>query len=281
MKKIIISILLLTGLCSFACDIQCPENKDITSSTSRFFSTVTGQRKLSEIIGEKLIKKAIKQNITSGKIKTDIKSFSTRDLKVGKFESIELTGKDISVQDIYISYIHAKTLCDYNYIGQDKNGNVTIKDDIPFAVEIILTEDNLNKTMQSDNYKRLINDINNMVSMFNAFQINSTSVKIKNNKIYYIAQYYIPFIRQPKHIVIVSDLKVADGMMELENSKVIGNSISFDINKLSKIINYINPLDFSLNMQENRDTKINIQNVKIEEGKIIADGILTVLKDKE
>ena len=282
MKKIILlTLLLLFGLTSYGCDIQCPENKDLTSSTSRFFSKITGQRVLSEAIGEKIIKKSIKQNITSGKIKTDIKSFSTRDLKAGKFKSIELKVEDLSVQDIYISYIHLKTLCDYNYIGQDKNGDAVILDDIPFAIDVVMTADNLNKTMESENYKRIISDINKLSGKFGVFQIESTKVKIKNNQIYYIAEYTLPFVRQPKYAVIVSDLCVKNGKIGFENSKILGNSLSFDINKISALINYVNPLDFSLKMQENRDTQINIQNIRIEDDKIIADGILTVLKDKE
>ena len=281
MKKIILLALLLFGLASYGCDIQCPENKDLTSSTSRFFSKVTGQRALSEVIGEKILKKSIKQNITSGKIKTNITSFSTRDLKAGKFKSIELTAKDLSVQDIYISYIHIKTLCDYNYIGQNKQGEITILDDIPFGVDIVLTIDDLNKTMESENYKRIINDINRLGGKLGVFEIQSTKAKIKNNQIYYIVEYTIPFIKQPQYFVIASDLCVKNGKIEFENSKILGNSLTLDVNRISTLINYVNPLDFSLKMQDNRDTKINIKNVRIEDDKIIADGILTVLKDKE
>lgn len=53
------------------------------------------------------------------------------------------------------------------------------------------------------------------------------------------------------------------------------------MDKLSKLINYINPLDFSAKILENKDAKFNIENVKISDGKIVVDGSMTILKDKE
>ena len=54
-----------------------------------------------------------------------------------------------------------------------------------------------------------------------------------------------------------------------------------DIDKFSSILNYINPLDFSAKILENKDANFSIKNVKITDQKINIDGIITVLKDKE
>ena len=73
MKKIILSFVLLLavqGVQAQDCStLKCPAPYDLTSGFSRGMSTVTGQKFLSEKIGEKLVKKAIKKNITSGDIK--------------------------------------------------------------------------------------------------------------------------------------------------------------------------------------------------------------------
>lgn len=53
------------------------------------------------------------------------------------------------------------------------------------------------------------------------------------------------------------------------------------MNKYSKMLNYLNPLDFSFKIPENKDAKLNIQYVKIEDKKIKTKGMVTLLKDKE
>lgn len=281
MKKILLLSLMFIGLAGFACDVQCPSSYDLTSSTSRFFSKITGQKALSQFIGKRILKKVILNNITSGKIKTDVKAFSARDLKAGRFKSLEIEGTDVVAQGIYISYIHLKTLCDFNYIDSKDNGDVIIKENIPLGLEVRFTEDNLNKTMESSDYKRIIADINKIAGGLNFFTVDSTNAKIKNDKFYYVIKYYIPFIKGYKTIVLVSDLVAQNGEIEFRNTKIMGDSASFDIKYLSKIINYVNPLDFSLQIDENKNIKVNIETVKIEDNKVVASGVMTVLKDKE
>lgn len=284
MKKyilILLLLLLITGLKVNSCDVKCVEPYDMSSSASRFLSTVTGQKSLSQFVGKRVIKKAVLNNITSGNVKTDLKSFSVRDLKAGRFKSIEVWGKDLNLQGVYIDKLHVKTLCDFNYITQQKNGDIFIKEDLPLAVELEFTEDNLNKTMESEEYKRIINDINSLAGSFNVFKIDSTYTRIRNNKFHYVMKYTVPFIKGYKNIVFVSDLSAKDGEIEFENTKIMGDSTSIDIKYFSKIINYLNPLDFSLQIQENKNAKVNIRNVKITDGKVAADGIIVVKKDKE
>lgn len=284
MKKILLTILLLAaGQMSFAsCDTQnCIPPYDLTSVVSRFFSKVTGQNFIAEKVGESIAKKAIKKEISSGKIDVNLKSFSTRDLKAGRFKSLEITGKDIVVDGVYISYFKTKTLCDFNYVVQDKNGDVIVKEDIPVYAETTITEDDLNNTMNSADYKRLVNDINMLGGSLNLFQIVSTSVKLKKGKMFYIMKYSLPFVRKPQEIVISADVCVHNGEIILANTNFVSENLALDINKFSKLLNYINPLDFSAKILENKNARFNIRNVNVAGDKITIDGMITVLKDKE
>ncbi len=284
MKKILLTILLLAaGQMSFAsCDTQnCIPPYDLTSGVSRFFSKVTGQNFIAEKVGESIAKKAIKKEISSGKIDVNLKSFSTRDLKAGRFKSLEITGKDIVVDGVYISYFKTKTLCDFNYVVQDKNGDVIVKEDIPVYAETTITEDDLNNTMNSADYKRLVNDINMLGGSLNLFQIVSTSVKLKKGKMFYIMKYSLPFVRKPQEIVISADVCVHNGEIILANTNFVSENLTLDINKFSKLLNYINPLDFSAKILENKNARFNIRNVNVAGDKITIDGMITVLKDKE
>ena len=285
MKKIVLGFVLLLAVqgaqaqdCS---TLKCPAPYDLTSGFSRGMSTVTGQKFLSEKIGEKLVKKAIKKNIVSGDIKADLDAYSVRDLKAGRFKSLEVSGKNVDIQGIYVSSFNAKTLCNFNYIANDKRGNYIVKEDIPVAFNAVVTEEDLNKTMNSSDYKRMIDDINSIGGNFNIFQITSTNIKLKNNKMYYVLKYSMPFVRKTKELVISADLNVENGQIVLANTTFLNNSMSLDVDKLSKLINYINPLDFSAKILENKDAKFNIENVKISDGKIVVDGSMTILKDKE
>lgn len=285
MKKIILSFVLLLavqGVQAQDCStLKCPAPYDLTSGFSRGMSTVTGQKFLSEKIGEKLVKKAIKKNITSGDIKVNLDAYSVRDLKAGRFKSLEINGKNVDIQGVYISSFNAKTLCNFNYIANDKRGNYIVKEDIPAAFNAIITEEDLNKTMLSSDYKRMIDDINSIGGNLNIFQITSTNIKLKNDKMYYVLKYSMPFVRKTKELVITANLKVENGQIELANTSFLNNSMALDVDKLSKLINYINPLDFSAKILENKDAKFNIETVNISNGKITIDGNMTILKDKE
>ncbi len=283
MKKILLTILILAaGQISFAsCSQSCVAPYELTSGFSRFVSKATGQNFIAEKVGESLVKKAIKKDITSGKIDVNLKSFSTRDLKAGKFKSLEITGKNVEVDGVYITYFNTKTLCDFNYVIQYKNGDVFVKEDIPVSASAIISEEDLNNTMNSSDYKRLVNDINNIGGTLNLFQIVSTSVKFKNGKMYYIMKYALPFVRKPQEIVISADLCIHNGEIILANTELVNNNIKLDVNNFSKILNYINPLDFSAKILENKNARFNVQNINISGDKISINGTITVLKDKD
>ncbi len=286
MKKIIFTLALLLAASQMSMAIECQNSccippYDLTSGFSRFVSTLTGQNFIAEKVGESLVKKAIKKNIVSGKISANLDSYSTRDLKAGRFKSLEITGKDVDIEGIYISYFNAKTLCDFNYIAKDKDNNYIVKENIPIAFTTEITEEDLNKTMNSSDYKRLIDDINSIGGSLNIFQIISTSVKLQNGKMYYIVRYAMPFVRKSKEVVISSDINVENGKIVLANTNFVRNNSLMDIDKFSSILNYINPLDFSAKILENKDANFSIKNVKITNQKINIDGIITVLKDKE
>lgn len=279
MKKIILILMLLTSVAYAQCDLQCPTPYGLSSGVSRFFSSVTGQNFLAEKIGASLLKKAVKKNIESGSVKADLQSFSVRDLKAGKFQSIEIKGKDVNIDGVYITSFDVKTLCNFNYLVDNKKGDVVVMEDMPMSLNVVISEDDLNKTMVSSDYKRLINDVNSLAG--GIFEINSTTVRLKNNKMYYALKYSIPFVRKSKEVVLCANLRVHNGEIMLADTSFVGGNSTLDINKFSKLLNYINPLDFSAKILENKDAKINIQNVKIEDKKITIDGRVTVLKDKE
>ena len=280
MQKIILTILILViGSTSLAvCSDACVEPYDLTSGVSRFFSKVTGQNFIAEKVAGHLIKKEVKKEFQKGKIKASLKSYSVRDLKAGRFKSIKISAKDLIADGAYISSFDAQTVCDFNYLVP-QDDDVLIKENVPILFETVISEDDLNKAMNSNQYKKILDDINYYSA--GLFVIDSTSVKLKNEKMYYVIKYSSLFSNRSREIVLSSNLYINNGQIDLGNIVFENKLVSMDINKFSKMLNYINPLDFSFKILENKDAKLNIRSVKITNKQINIKGIVTLLKDKE
>ncbi len=286
MKKIILILVLLLNIqCCFAGNCEnwsCHSSYDLTSGVSRFFSVATGQNFIAERVFETVIKNALKKEISSGKIDVNLDSFSTRDLKAGRFKSLEITGKDINIDGIYLSYFNSKTLCNFNYVSHDGNyRNFTVRENIPAEFSAVITEDDLNNTLNSADYKRLIKDINCITGGLGLFEITSVNVELKNGKMYYIMRYAVPFMRKPKAIKFCTDISAENGRISMSNTNLLSDNSFYSIESLSSIINYLNPLDFSAKILENKHAKFDVNSIAIKDKQININGIMTVLKDKE
>ncbi len=281
MKKIFILLFLLAisipaiaGNCNE--EFKCPVENSLTPGYSRFLSSVTGNKFLAEKIAQAIIKKNIKKN-AQGNFCVKLKSYSARDMKAGRFKSFELKGHDVNFEGIYVSEFDLKTICDFNYINLDKDWNMTVVDDVPMSFNFMITDEDLNKTMASAGYLKVLQDINLLGCGF--ITIQSTDLRIKDNKIYYILKFAIPFVRKPQEVVIKAGLEVKNGDIKFADVQILNEDFILKSDKLSSILNYINPLDFSVKILENKDAKLKIKNVSITNNKILVDGTVVLLKD--
>ncbi len=257
-------------------EFKCPEETGLTSSYSRFFSNLTGNKFLAEKIAQAIIKKNIKKT-AQGDFSVKIKSYSATDMKAGRFKSFELNGKDVNFEGIYLSEFNLKTICDFNYINLDKDWNMTVVNNLPMTFDLTITDADLNKTMSTEEYTRVLNDINMLGS--GLFTIESSELRIKNDKIYYILKYAIPFVRKPQEVVISAGLTVKNGDIQFADARILNKDFKLKAEKLSSVLNYINPLDFSVKILENKDARLNIKDVSIADNKITVDGTVILLKD--
>lgn len=280
MKKLLlvlgITALTLNGALASNCSYKCVEPYDLSHGASRFMSVVTGSNLLGEQVAKILLKKEILKN-ADGKISTKVDSYSVKDLKKGIFKSISVKGKDLEMEGIHFTSLNMETVCDFNYISMQDPKNPVFKEDLPLAFSVVMTEDDINQTMMSTDYKRVIESLNLLGS--GMFKITSSKIKIRENKLYYVLKVAIPFVKNTQSIVLTSDLKVVNGEIDFTNTRLINDSLAVDLKKIDKMINYVNPLDFSLNILENKDAELTVQNVKIKDNKILADGFIVIPKD--
>jgi len=215
----------------------------------------------------------------SKKLKIDIDSYSPKDLKNGIFKSMTLTGEEIVINDIYLSTLNLKSLCKFNYIKPVKD-DVVFKEAFPMSFDLSVTESDLNKTIQNSKYQKIIKDLNNIGKNYaGGLQIASTRAAIKNNKFYYILGFDIPFVRNEQKLVVQADLKIKNGKIEYCNTRIASGHFNMDLKNVDFIMNYLNPLDFSVNILQNKDAKVTVKEINMVDNTLNASGIIVIPKD--
>lgn len=282
MKKIILllGMLLLANTASLAaCDYECVAPYNMNTKFRTFLSSVSGLNFTSEKAAQKILKREISKVAPSDTLKVKLDSYSSKDLKNGIFKSLSLKAENMNINDIYLSYLEMNTLCDFNYIKQSGN-DVVFMEDFPMLFNIQMTADDINKTMESERYQKIINDLNRLGNSYGGgIKISSTKVAISANKFYYVIGLSIPFIRLEQKLIINSDLRVRKGKIDFVNTKLVSDSFSLDLKKVDFILNYLNPLDFSVNILDNKDAKVSVDSVDIKNNVIWAEGVAIIPKD--
>lgn len=280
MKKLflVLGMLIVFAPLAFGaeCKYTCVEKYNMNNGISTFFSKITGINFARTKITQSVIKKSINKSIKGGKVSVNIGSYSAKDLANGIFKSLTISGKNINVDEIYISSLQLKSLCDFNYIEYDKKGNLAFKEDFPMSFEIQMSDDDINKSMQSEHYKKIINDVNRL--SLGGIKISSTETSVRGNKFYYSFIVSIPFMKDKK-IEFNADLAAEDGKIDFKNTRLSSNSFNMDLKKIDFIMKYLNPLDFSVNIFDNKNAKVYIRNISIKNNIIFTDGIIIIPKD--
>ena len=274
----LLTMLLMAAPVAFGadCEYSCVAPYDTSSKVSSFFSTISGSKLIKTKISEKIVKKSIAKTVKGGDLKVDIDSYSAKDLNNGIFKSGTITGKNVNVDGIYLSSLELKTLCYFNYIQYDKKGNLTFKEDLPLSFKLGMSADDINNTMKSSRYQKIINDVNKLG--FAGISVSSTKASIRSNKFYYDIYISIPFMKDIK-LELTADVKVKNGAIDFENTRFTSNSLKLDLKKIDFLMQYLNPLDFSVNIFDNKDAKVYIKNIAIKNNIIVTDGVVIVPKD--
>lgn len=282
MKKIflLLGMLLIANSSAMAnCEYKCVAPYNMNNKFRTFVGAVSGVNFSAEKVGQKIIKKAFTKTASNDNLKVKLDSYSAKDLKNGIFKSLSIKGENVNINDIYLSYLELNTLCKFNYIKQ-VNNEIVFMEDFPMSFNIDLTATDINKTMQSKNYKRIISDLNKLGNSFGGgLQIASTKVAIRSSKFYYIIGISIPFIKSEQKIVINSDLVVKNGKIDFANTKLVSDTFSLDLKKIDFILNYLNPLDFSVNILDNKEAQVSVDSVSIQGNVIKTKGIVVIPKD--
>ena len=106
-------------------------SQEYLQSTNHFSPT----KHFAECFVQRAIKKALKKE-TGANFDVNFEGYTTSSIKRGIFKNLEITGKDVKIENIDVPYIHFKSLTDYNYIDYTKSP-MEYKSDMTFAFDVL------------------------------------------------------------------------------------------------------------------------------------------------
>ena len=231
---------------------------------------------------EHMISGAIKHSIKKelkGRYKVKFTGYTLSSIKAGVFKYMEITGHDIVVNDIPIPYTKIKTLSDYNRINYNKNP-ISIESDIELEFLTKLSEDSINMALKSDEYLKVLRQINKKA--FPLFTLSGVSVKLKGENVYIIMYYNFPLSPKEKDrtFIVSSKFKILNN--EIKTYVVAFNEKygNLPLDKVTNLVNLVNPLNFALKLIDDKNCDCKIENIEIKDDIITINGKMYIKGEK-
>lgn len=281
---LVLAIMVLTTSQAFArCEnfnspaLCAPKAYGLSSRGAQITSNVTGMTFLTEKIAQFIIGKELKK-ATRENFKVDMQSYSAQDLLNGRFKSLKISGKNLEVDGVYLSLFETKTLCDFNYVMLDK-GAIKFKENMVLDYNLEISNTDLKKTVKSAGYLDKLNSIKLSGMGITFFKLDGADVQIKNNKLYFTINVTSPMSTKPVPILVRSDVKVEDGDIVLTKVDFVNLYTVIDLSKITYLLNVLNPLTFSTDILNNKDSKMSVRCVDIIGDRIIVKGNVFIPKN--
>ena len=276
MKKFLWLFICILAICpKVLANNLCATNYELTSGWSRIFSNISGSNFIHKTILEQVLEKQLERNLI-GKFDVRIKSFSTADLKDGKFKELSATGENIIIDKLEVSKISINSLCPYNQIQKIDNKTYQFTKDFPAKVSVELSQEDLNKITQTTDYKKTIKELNNTLRGF--LRIEDVKFEIKENKLWYNLIFTTPFTPKRQAMHIGTNLNFTGQDITVSNGVTNAKPTILSILNLSDALNFINPLDFSIEILENNVVDSQLQEIYIHENKIVLNALVIIRK---
>lgn len=283
MKKLLLLFSLITSITNPAfasCDYKgfcAPYAYNLSSKRGQLISMKIGATLLSEKMAQFRIKEELKK-ITKQNFDVSVKSYSFQDLLRGRFKSITISGENLNINGVYLTSLDLKTLCDFNYVQFDKNP-IKFKENMIIGFSTVISDEDLMKTMQSSGYMDKLNCVNVHGCGITFFKLSGAGVNIQNNKLHFKVRVTSQLLlEKPLDIEMSTDLNAKNGRIALTKIDLKNVVKGVDLSKVANQLNSINPLTFSLEVLENKNTKMCINKVEILGNKIMINGNIFIPK---
>lgn len=200
------------------------------------------------------------------------------DLLHGRFKSIVISGKNLDIEGVHLSSLELKTLCDFNYVQFNRNP-IKFKENLIIRFSTIITDEDLRKTMESTGYLDKLNCVNVHGCGITFFKLSGAGVNITDNKLRFkirVTSHLL--LEKPLDVDMSTDLHAENGRIALTKIDLKNVVKGVDLSKVANQISTMNPLTFSLEVLENKNTKMCINDVEIINNKIVINGNIFIPK---
>ena len=230
-----------------------------------------------EATAQRVIKKSLKKQ-TNGDYKVKFDGYTFTSMKKGIFKNLDIDGKDLKIEGIDIPRLKIGTISDYNWIDYTQKPPV-MKSDMTYSYEIYLSEDSLNQALDKKEYRKTLEHVNGIA--YPLFVINDVVIRLKNNKMYIVMEYDFPLTLKPKHrtFMVSTGFKVLNNKIVADNIEIDKSYGNLQTNKVSNLINLLDPLSFTLSILDKKKCNAKVENVKIVDNIIQINGKIFVKGD--
>jgi len=259
----------------------CTPAYDVSSKANQVFSKMFGATFFAEKLGESIIRKQIKKE-TGQKFKVSLKSYSLLDLKRGIFKSLKITGKNLDIDGIKISLFEAKTLCDFNYFDLSTD-EIYNKSNILMSYSLIVSEKDLKETVNSKDYNAILKKVDLNAIGIKLLKLESVDVAIKDERLHVmlnVSSGLSTWINKASNLKfeVSTALKVVDGKINVYDVRLENSNKRLNIAKYLSLLNFIDPLQYSLDAFAIPNGKLVINSTNIIDDKILVEGIIYIPK---
>lgn len=285
-KKLIalLTTIMLTSSISFADDLTqfCAQPYDMSMKGTKFLTAITGMNFLSRAIANSVVKSELKKSTGAKGFKVKMNSFSAKDLAAGRFRGLDISGDNLDFDGVYVTQFNANTVCDFNYVKATTK-DIKFKENFIMKYNMTISDVDLRKTLLSKNYLTFLNSLNIKVGPMNLMELKDVDVKLKADKFYFILKMNNQIFGRNVPVTLNMSSK-----MKIENSQFKVSEVTFEnfnqkisLTQLTNVLNLINPLNFTVDVLNNKNTKLALNNFDIKGNKIMLDGTVFVPKNTE
>lgn len=285
-KKLIalLTTIMLTSSITFADDLTqfCAQPYDMSMKGTKFLTAITGMNFLSRAIANSVVKSELKKSTGAKGFKVKMNSFSAKDLAAGRFRGLNISGDNLDFDGVYVTQFNANTVCDFNYVKATTK-DIKFKENFIMKYNMTISDVDLRKTLLSKNYLTFLNSLNIKVGPMNLMELKDVDVKLKADKFYFILKMNNQIFGRnvPVTLNMSSKMKIENGQFKVSEVTFENFNQKISLTQLTNVLNLINPLNFTVDVLNNKNTKLALNNFDIKGNKIMLDGTVFVPKNTE
>lgn len=285
-KKLIalLTTIMLTSSITFADDLTqfCAQPYDMSMKGTKFLTAITGMNFLSRAIANSVVKSELKKSTGAKGFKVKMNSFSAKDLAAGRFRGLDISGDNLDFDGVYVTQFNANTVCDFNYVKATTK-DIKFKENFIMKYNMTISDVDLRKTLLSKNYLTFLNSLNIKVGPMNLMELKDVDVKLKSDKFYFILKMNNQIFGRnvPVTLNMSSKMKIENGQFKVSEVTFENFNQKISLTQLTNVLNLINPLNFTVDVLNNKNTKLALNNFDIKGNKIMLDGTVFVPKNTE